>query len=70
VIAVGALLHRRDLALADSSVLPEDPGALLLDGGTTIIGTPSRDLISVLTWEMKENLKVACCTLASERTTS
>lgn len=38
VIAVGALLRRRDLALADSSVLPEDPDALLLDGGTTIIG--------------------------------
>lgn len=38
VLAVGALLHRRDLALADASVLPEDPDALLLDGGTTIIG--------------------------------
>lgn len=38
VIAVGALLHRRDLALADSFVPPEDPNALLLDGGTTIIG--------------------------------
>lgn len=44
VIAVGALLHRRDLALADSSLLPENPDALLLDGGTTIIGTPSHDL--------------------------
>lgn len=45
VIAVGALLRRRDLALADSSVPPEDPDALLLDGATTIIGICTPDLL-------------------------
>lgn len=45
VIAVGALLRRRDLALADSSVLPEDPDALLLDGATTIIGICTPNLL-------------------------
>jgi hypothetical protein len=50
VIAVGALLRRRDLALADESVLPADLDALLLDGGTSIIG--GRPLIRIfLIWQ-------------------